>query len=73
MAALTFANQDLLFAVGREWENWSKQSAISKPDHTEALRFFSYLLVERPDLIDLREVDAAWPVIYDYLRHTRAA
>lgn len=63
-------NANALSMIGREWDEWGKRTERGAAKYTEATRFFGYLTVERPDLLNrLREAES-WPVIIDYLRQS---
>jgi hypothetical protein len=69
-AKLAFQLEHDLSAIGRAWIEWSERWGVDELDHTEALRFFGYLVVERPELLNFSiDEKTQWQVVRGYLEY----
>jgi hypothetical protein len=52
----------------REWSRWRDANGVSAgASGNDALRFFSHLQSDRPDLLNFRSSRNKWQVVHDWL------
>jgi hypothetical protein len=57
------AKNPALVAIGREWDSWTKGVGITNAAWSDAFRFFGYLTIERPHMLDFRATEDKWQAV----------
>jgi hypothetical protein len=65
------AKDAALVAIGREWDSWTNGARITNATWIEAFRFYGYLTIERPHMLDFPTTENKWQTVRGYLLRTK--